>query len=102
MRRPVEFVRGKVRHGTASGYTYGCRCAECTKARSEQVAEWRRQNPHKVRQYRALASTREERGTTRAAHGTRTRYAAGCRCEACRGCQRAYQREYRQGRSQAP
>lgn len=31
---------------------------------------------------------------TRATHGTRSRYVAGCRCEKCNLANRDYQREY--------
>jgi hypothetical protein len=34
--------------------------------------------------------------STTCQHGTRGRYQAGCRCEACRGVESAYHREYYQ------
>jgi hypothetical protein len=34
-----------------------------------------------------------------AAHGTRTRYTQGCRCDNCKGAQSGYQRDYRECRA---
>ena len=34
-----------VRHGTLTGYTYGCRCEECRGANREYGREYRRLNP---------------------------------------------------------
>lgn len=91
-----EFVRGTVRHGTSAGYTYGCRCDECRRARNEQKADWRRRNFRKAQAHSAKTRTAHQRGTANAAHGTRSRYNMGCRCDDCRAASTAYARRRRE------
>lgn len=87
-RVPLDFGASKVRHGTSSGYTYGCRCIPCKDARIAQVREWQYRNPGKAREYR-------ERSVITASHGTRSRYNRGCRCDDCREANNTYARARR-------
>jgi hypothetical protein len=56
------------RHGTTTGYAYGCRCTRCTDAK------------------RSTAKRLRQRvfGPDYTRHGTPTGYQAGCRCSQCK------------------
>jgi hypothetical protein len=70
------------RHGTITGYSYGCRCAECTRAVREHHRAW---SGGKARQPLT--------------HGTPTMYTNhGCRCESCTAANTEKKREYRMRR----
>lgn len=65
-------------HGTYSGYTRGCRCAECKQAQRDYVADYRER--------------------VEVVHGTSAGYTTGgCRCDDCKQAQRAYQMKAKYG-----
>ena len=66
------------RHGTKTGYEYGCRCDDC---RADAAAA--------MLQYQRRAKIKPHH------HGTQTGYGYGCRCAACRTAKRDYNRSYR-------
>ena len=53
------------RHGTATGYVTGCRCARCREANAARLRRYRRSGPSPT------------------THGTETGYVRGCRCSLC-------------------
>lgn len=60
---------GPISHGTAAGYAHrGCRCAPCVEANREYWREYAK----RPKTWPAWA------------HGRRTTYAQGCRCDKCR------------------
>ena len=62
------------RHGTYTGYKYGCRCAPCKAAK------------HRQNEY-AAAQMAADPGDKR--HGTYTGYTYGCHCDRCKGARDA-------------
>jgi hypothetical protein len=66
------------RHGTKTGYDYGCRCAPCRAATSRATLD------HQIR-----AKIKPHQ------HGTTTGYQRGCRCLACRTATAAYRQALR-------
>ena len=62
------------RHGTYTGYTYGCRCDRCKLAK-------RKRNEAMAAQM--LVDPQDKR------HGTYTGYTYGCRCDRCKAARDA-------------
>jgi hypothetical protein len=100
------------RHGTANGYSHGCRCERCRSghyaATLEQLAADPTDRRHgtitgyvygcrceRCRDARS-AKSRDVRAAPPAGapHGTTTRYGYGCRCDACRAARQTYQKDY--------
>lgn len=67
-------------HGTASRYSQGCRCRDCTWASTAAK-----------REYNARMRSKAVRGEVEVKHGTASGYVTyGCRCDACREFWRGY------------
>jgi hypothetical protein len=93
--RPTESDRLQLptgrRHGTASGYAYGCHCADCRAAINAAVAERRAVNAEKLRL-----------GLVDVPHGELNTYANYlCRCPECTEANRRYCAEWRDRRRKA-
>lgn len=90
-------------HGTTTGYTYGCRCADCTEAHSAYMSEYHARNPRVPGDYErardfAAQQRRMQRGLPEgdSRHGTVSGYTKwGCRCDPCREAANAYKRDLR-------
>jgi hypothetical protein len=68
-------------HGRYTTYNNrGCRCARCTEAWRIYCLDYR----HRTGRNLPFATYKRMYGGTRAAHGSETRYGAGCRCDLCR------------------
>lgn len=77
------------RHGTKTGYAYGCRCEECRKANSDyERGRGRRRDPEVERERRRLRLAEMQADPHDRRHGTPTGYSYGCRCEMCRAAGR--------------
>lgn len=74
---------GDARHGTKTGYDYGCRCDRCRAATAEVTRA--HQIRSKIKQ-----------------HGTTTGYGYGCRCAACRAASYEYHRSRRNTENEEP
>lgn len=71
----MDFGPSKVRHGTRTGYVYGCRCKPCVMANREWKRTWAGDVP-----WDDYVGERRE-GMQK--HGAAA-YARGCRCAVCR------------------
>lgn len=55
VKNPIKAGDGDPRHGTNNGYTnYGCRCDLCRKANAIYVSEYRKKNPEKIADQKAI------------------------------------------------
>lgn len=70
------------RHGSATGYTYGCRCEACAEARRAYEVQ------KKARVLQALLADPDD-----SRHGSTYGYQCGCRCTACTEANRRKSRE---------
>lgn len=75
-RRASPLAEEDSRHGTRTGYSYGCKCAECKAAQSS----------YNRSRYRPKPRIGPE-------HGRRARYLSGCRCDSCRQANSSYERD---------
>lgn len=76
-------------HGTLTGYSYGCRCADCRAVNTEASRAWR------------LAHPTPPRPASPVRHGEVAGYRRGCRCGPCRQANTEYVRAYRARRAAA-
>lgn len=70
------------RHGTRTGYLYGCRCEKCSGTWSDRQKDY----------YKRLLVRLED--PNHELHGTTTGYNAGCRCEKCKKRNSQYKKRY--------
>lgn len=75
------------RHGTANGYSSGCRCPGCTSAHNEYQKRYHAR-PERVALRERTKLVGLPLGDER--HGTRNAYNMGCRCPMCREIHRRY------------
>lgn len=76
-RPTVSLIQGEIgpsaRHGNASTYRRGCRCAECKKAHTARILRMTADRTRRLAEDPSLAP-----------HGKRSTYSNwGCRCELC-------------------
>lgn len=77
--------------GTGLGRRRPKACAHC----GEMFLRLGRQSHHKRQRYcsQSCATTATVQRGSNSAHGTRTRYVSGCRCDECRAANAAYSRQ---------
>ena len=79
----MQHDRRDPRHGTNTGYGYGCRCDRCKEAHRLYGREI-----HERHKEELLNDPTDPR------HGTTTGYSYGCRCERCRAAVSKYAKAY--------
>jgi hypothetical protein len=80
------------RHGTRTGYFYGCICDACLEANRAYAQREDVKARRKATFTRHLQAMRADPADRR--HGTTTGYEYGCRCDACREACRVARNEY--------